>query len=227
MGHEGHDHDHGHGKGHGNAHEHSHPHKHDGNAHEHSHSHAHGDSHEHSHPPHEPSHKHGHSHAADEHKAHAPAQVATFVVTCSDSRGAAQDQSGKSITSLLEGAGHTVAGYKVIKDEKDAIRAALDEARAAGARAVVFNGGTGIGRRDSTVEVLEPLFEKHLPGFGELFRYLSYKEIGSPAMMSRATAGTWQGIIVFAIPGSPQAARLALDALILPELGHAVRELTR
>src|SRR5262249_56283292 len=96
-----------------------------------------------------------------------------------------------------------------------------------GGGAVVVEGGGGIGRRDSTVEVLERLFEKTLPGFGELFRALSFQEIGSPAMMSRAVAGTYQGMIIFALPGSPQAARLALDRLILPELGHAVRELTR
>jgi hypothetical protein len=87
--------------------------------------------------------------------------------------------------------------------------------------------GTGIGRRDSTVETLQTLFEKTLPGFGELFRALSYKEIGSAAMMSRATAGTYQGMILFALPGSPQAVRLGMQKLILPELGHAVRELTR
>jgi molybdopterin adenylyltransferase len=198
MGHEGHDHDHD---------DQHHPHHH--GHHEHGHAH-----------PHE-------SHAAKEHKHHAPAQVATFVVTCSDSRSAAQDESGAAIRSLLEGAGHTVVGHKVIRDEPEAIRATLDEAMGAGARAVIFNGGTGIGRRDSTVETLSALFEKTLPGFGELFRALSFKEIGSPAMMSRACAGTVKGSIVFALPGSPQAVKLALRELILPELGHAVRELTR
>lgn len=200
MGHEGHDHDGHHGHGHGHRHEHA-----------------------------------GHAHAgagegsrsSREHKAHAPAQVATFVVTCSDSRRPEDDESGQIIRAALEGAGHTVAGYRLIKDEPAEIRAALDEAAATGARAVLFNGGTGIGRRDSTIETLRPLFEKELPGFGELFRSLSFKEIGSPAMMSRATAGTVRGMIVFALPGSPNAARLALDALILPELGHTVRELTR
>jgi molybdenum cofactor biosynthesis protein B len=202
MGHEGHDHGGHHGQQHGHDHGHEH-------AHEHGH------------------HGHGESRAAHEHKAHAPAQVAAFVVTCSDSRGPESDESGQTIRGVLEGAGHSVVGYKVVKDDPEAIRAALEEAAAAGARAVLFNGGTGIGRRDNTIEVLVELFEKELPGFGELFRYLSFKEIGSPAMMSRATAGTYQGMIVFALPGSPQAARLALDELILPELGHAVRELTR
>ncbi len=205
MGHEGHDHDdheHGHGHEHGHSHGHTHHHPHGG-------------------------HGHGHSHAEREHKAHAPAHVSAFVVTCSDSRDAARDESGQALRGGLEAAGHTVCGYKVVKDEPEAIRAALAEAAEAGARAVLFNGGTGIGRRDSTVETLRGLFEKELPGFGELFRALSFQQIGSAAMMSRATAGTYQGMIVFVMPGSPQAVRLALEALILPELGHAARELTR
>jgi len=169
----------------------------------------------------------GHSHAADEHKAHAPAQVAVFLVTCSDSRGPDADQTGQALRAGLERAGHSIAGYRVIRDEPAALEAALAEASQAGARAVLVNGGTGIGRRDVTVETLRRLFEKELPGFGELFRALSFGEIGSPAMMSRATAGTVRGMIVFALPGSPQAVKLALERLILPELGHAVRELSR
>ncbi|HYI00993.1 molybdenum cofactor biosynthesis protein B [Hyalangium sp.] len=149
------------------------------------------------------------------------------MVTCSDSRDEARDESGRALRSGLEAAGHTLSGYKLVKDEPEAIRAVLAEAAGAGARAVLFNGGTGIGRRDSTVETLRGLFEKELPGFGEIFRMLSFKQIGSVAMMSRATAGTYQGMIVFAMPGSPQAVKLALEVLILPELGHAVRELTR
>jgi molybdopterin adenylyltransferase len=164
---------------------------------------------------------------AAEHKARAPVHVSAFVVTCSDSRDAAHDGSGKDLREGLSAAGHTVVGHTVVKDDPEAIRGALAQAQAAGARAVLFTGGTGIGRRDCTVETLRALFEKELPGFGELFRMLSYQQIGSPALMSRATAGTYQGMILFALPGSPQAVRLALDALILPELGHAVRELTR
>ncbi|XXF81625.1 molybdenum cofactor biosynthesis protein MoaB [Myxococcaceae bacterium GXIMD 01537] len=162
-----------------------------------------------------------------EHRSHAPATVSAFVVTCSDSRDAAHDESGRALREGLESAGHTVSGYKVVKDDPDAIRVALAEAVAVGARAVLFNGGTGIGKRDSTVETLRALFEKELPGFGELFRALSYQQIGSAALLSRATAGTYRGMIIFAMPGSPQAVRLALGSLILPELGHAVRELTR
>lgn len=172
-------------------------------------------------------HSHRESHSAKEHKSHAPAQVATYVVTCSDSRSTAADESGRAIQDALRAAGHPLAGYRVVRDEPEEIREAVAEAKAAGARALILNGGTGIGRRDSTVEVLERLFEKTLPGFGELFRSLSFQEIGSAAMMSRAVAGTYQGMMIFALPGSPEAVRLALDRLILPELGHTIRELTR
>jgi len=165
--------------------------------------------------------------AAHEHKSRAPSQVSTYVITCSDSRDASRDESGRAIRAALERAGHPICGQRVVTDDPAAIRSAIQDASEAGARAVILNGGTGIGRRDNAVEVLEGLLEKTLPGFGELFRYLSFKQIGSPAMMSRAVAGTYRDMILFALPGSPQAAGLAMDALILPELGHAVRELTR
>lgn len=199
---------------------------HEGHDHDHDHEHGHGHHHGHDHHHHHPGHEHGAGTVA-EHKAHAPVHVSAFVVTCSDSRDESKDESGRVLRELLEGEGHSVSGYRVIKDEPESIRAMLKEAREVGARAVIFNGGTGIGRRDSTVETLQGLFEKPLPGFGELFRMLSFKEIGSAAMLSRATAGTYQGMILFALPGSPQAVRLGLQKLILPELGHAVRELTR
>jgi molybdopterin adenylyltransferase len=171
--------------------------------------------------------RHQHDSPAGEHKAHAPTQVAAFVITCSDSRTEANDDSGRVISGRLEAAGHAIVGHRVVRDEPAELRAALEAALTAGARAIIVNGGTGIGRRDTTIETLRPMFEKELPGFGEIFRSLSFKEIGSPAMMSRAAAGSWRGAIVFALPGSPQAAELAMDALILPELGHAVRELSR
>jgi molybdenum cofactor biosynthesis protein B len=221
MGHDGHDHDHDHKDGHGHHH-HGHAH---GHEHGHDHHHEHGHDHGHGH-----DHHHGQEHGSGpvaEHKAHAPVHVSAFVVTCSDSRDESKDESGRVLRELLEGEGHSVSGYRVIKDEPEAIRAMLKEAQEVGARAVIFTGGTGIGRRDSTVETLQGLFEKTLPGFGELFRMLSFQEIGSAAMMSRATAGTYQGMILFSLPGSPKAVRLALRKLILPELGHAVRELTR
>lgn len=169
--------------------------------------------------------KHGTHH---EHKSQAPASVACFVVTSSDTRDEKSDSSGALLCELLTGAGHAIAGRAIIKDEPAELVDVLErQAPAAGAKAVLISGGTGLGRRDTTVETLLPRLEKRLDGFGELFRMLSFQEIGSPAMMSRAVAGTFRGMIVFALPGSPAAARLALEKLILPELGHAVREMTR
>jgi molybdenum cofactor biosynthesis protein B len=163
-----------------------------------------------------------------EHKQHAPVSVACHVVTSSDTRDEASDHSGRLIRELLGAEGHRVVGYQVIKDEASALREALDvRAPGAGAQAVLVNGGTGIGKRDSTYDTLAPLLEKRLDGFGELFRFLSFAEIGSAAMMSRAVAGTYRGMIVFAMPGSTGAVRLAMERLVLPELGHALRELSR
>jgi molybdenum cofactor biosynthesis protein B len=186
-----------------------------------------GHDHGHGHHHHRREHEHEHGSPAHEHKAHAPAQVATFVVTCSDSRSSQSDESGAIIEKALASQGHTVVGRRLIPDDPDAIRGALAEATQSYARAVIFNGGTGIGRRDQTIETLRALFEKELPGFGELFRSLSFAEIGSSAILSRATAGTYQGMVIFALPGSPNGVRLGVERLILPELGHAVRELAR
>jgi molybdenum cofactor biosynthesis protein B len=149
------------------------------------------------------------------------------VVTVSDTRTPQTDAGGDVARALLTDAGHPIAGSALVRDEREAIAACLETAAAAGARAVLFTGGTGIAPRDVTVEALEPLFTKHLPGFGELFRMLSFREIGSAAFLSRATAGTVKGLVVFALPGSPAAVRLGLSALVLPQLGHAVRELHR
>lgn len=187
--------------------------------------------HEHEHDR-EPRHHHAHpsgpvSGPVCEHRSEAPAHVATWVITCSDSRGAAEDRGGPIIVSTLEEAGHTVAGRAVVKDDPEAILAELDRAREAGARAAVLTGGTGIGPRDVTPEVVRGLLDKELPGFGEIFRLLSFQEIGSAAMLSRAVAGSWSGMVLFALPGSPHAVRLAMEKLILPELGHVVRELVR
>lgn len=169
---------------------------------------------------------HGESPAAL-HRSHAPTHISCFVVTCSDSRALADDVSGRAAREGLEAAGHSVAGHEVVPDEPQAIRTVLHRAVDAGARAVVLTGGTGITRRDQTVEAVRPLLDKEIPGFGELFRMLSFQEIGSAAWLSRALAGTFRDMLVFVLPGSPNAVRLALDRLILPELGHAVRELSR
>lgn len=177
---------------------------------------------------HDHDHDHGHSHSpAREHKSHAPVTVSAFVITASDTRSEKDDRSGRAILDALEAEGHTVAGYRVVPDEPERLRALIEEAHGLGARAVIINGGTGIARRDQTIETVRALFEKELPGFGELFRMLSFKEIGSAALLSRATAGSHKGMILFALPGSTNAVRLAMRALILPEVGHLVRELSR
>jgi molybdenum cofactor biosynthesis protein B len=118
-----------------------------------------------------------------------------------------------------------LAGYRLVRDEPDEVRAALAAAADAGAEAVVVNGGTGISGRDRTYEAVAGLLEKRLDGFGEIFRWLSFQEIGSAAMLSRAVAGTWRGRVVFSVPGSTAAVRLAWEQLIAPELGHVVFEL--
>jgi molybdenum cofactor biosynthesis protein B len=175
-------------------------------------------------------HHHGHDHAHHHdhhHHGHAETAVACWVVTCSDTRTAGTDEGGPLAKRLLAQAGHMLLGADLVKDEAAEIVRALDHALEHGARCVVFTGGTGVGRRDVTVETLEPRFEKRLEGFGELFRMLSFQQVGSAAWMSRATAGVVRGALVFALPGSPKAVELAVTRLIAPELGHAVRELLR
>jgi molybdenum cofactor biosynthesis protein B len=161
------------------------------------------------------------------HRREAPRSIRVFVVTASDTRGEAEDESGAWLHDAVTRAGHAVAGRRIVPDEPGAIRAALGEAAAAGADAVVVNGGTGIAARDRTYEAVAGLLEKRLDGFGELFRMLSFQEIGSAAMLSRAVAGVWGGRAVFSVPGSLAAVRLAWERLIAPELGHVVRELRK
>jgi molybdenum cofactor biosynthesis protein B len=156
-----------------------------------------------------------------EHKAHAPAQVRCVVCTVSDSKRPETDLSGRLLRELLAGAGHQVVGYHVVRDEPSQVHAVIHQACAQpGVQAVIFTGGTGIAARDQTFEAIDALLEKRLPGFGELFRLLSYQEIGSAAMLSRAHAGVRAGRVVFSLPGSPAACRLAVERLILPELSH-------
>ncbi len=162
------------------------------------------------------------------HHARGPASIGCGIITCSDTRTPDTDTSGQLIRDLLAQAGHRIDAYHVVKDEPVEVGKlvrtlcgglALD--------AIIINGGTGISRRDSTFEAIDGLLEKRLTGFGELFRYLSYKDIGSSAMLSRATAGLYQGKVVFSIPGSSGAVRLAMEALILPELPHVVGEMRK
>jgi molybdenum cofactor biosynthesis protein B len=166
--------------------------------------------------------------SAAEHKAHAPASVACYVLTVSDSRTPDTDTGGRAIRELLEAAGHTVAGHTIVKDEPTdvmaRVRAALTDS---GTQVIITTGGTGITSRDGTFEAIDGLLEKRLEGFGELFRMLSFEEIGAAAMMSRAMAGTAARKAIFVLPGSPHAVRLAMTRLILPELGHVVQQLNR
>ena len=163
-----------------------------------------------------------------QHKATSPSSVRCFVLTISDTRKSANDTSGLAIAELLEANGHEVAGRSIVRDDPDAIRSTLQEQLdQPSAQVIITTGGTGITSRDSTYEVVCNLLEKRLEGFGELFRMLSYQEIGSAAMMSRACAGTAQGKIIVSLPGSENAVRLAMSKLLLPELGHLVRELSR
>jgi molybdenum cofactor biosynthesis protein B len=162
-----------------------------------------------------------------EHRHEAPKTLSFFVVTASDTRGEAEDESGAYLKAQISAAGHTLVGYRVVKDDPAAIRAALDAAAAARAEVIVVNGGTGIAGRDRTYEAVEGLLEKRLDGFGELFRMLSYAEIGAAAMLSRAVAGVWGGRAVFSVPGSRAAVRLAWEKLLGPEVGHVIRELRK
>ncbi len=162
------------------------------------------------------------------HKAHASCSLACMVVTCSDTRTQDTDISGKLICHLLKEQGHSIAAYHLIKDEPEDITRLLEEAALQTDRQVVIiNGGTGISRRDSTFEAVDGFLQKRLDGFGELFRHLSYQEIGSSAMLSRATAGIHGHLVIFSIPGSQGAVRLAMEQLILPEVGHIAGELTK
>ena len=158
-----------------------------------------------------------------EHKEAAPEQVGCAILTVSDSRDAASDGSGRLIRQLLEAAGHQVVHYAVVRDSPQQIKgevAMLTERRSC--QAILLNGGTGIGPRDNTYETIDRMLDKRLDGFGEIFRFLSYQEIGASAIMSRAVAGTLRGRIVVSMPGSSGAVRLAMEKLVIPELAHMV-----
>ena len=152
--------------------------------------------------------------------------IAVGVITVSDSRTADDDTNGRWLHERIPAAGAVVSGYRVVQDEPDEVRAAVD-ALVADARIVVVNGGTGLSRRDTTYDTLAGMLEKTLPGFGELFRMLSWEQVGSAAMLSRATAGTYRGAVVVSVPGSPKAVALAWEKLIEPELAHLAWELGR
>lgn len=163
-----------------------------------------------------------------QHRAEAPTCVRCAVVTISDTRTLETDRSGQAIVSLLAGAGHGVVEREIVRDEPSEIRALLERLVARDdVEAVLLTGGTGLGSRDQTFETVGALLTKPLPGFGELFRMLSYEQIGAAAMLSRAIGGLIERVVVLAMPGSEAAVRLAMERLILPELGHLVREARR
>jgi molybdenum cofactor biosynthesis protein B len=152
--------------------------------------------------------------------------VSVGVITVSDSRTEETDTNGAWLHERIAAAGAVVSGYHVVRDEPDEIRAAVDEL-VQGAQVVVVNGGTGVSRRDTTYDTLARLLEKTLPGFGELFRMLSWEQVGSAAMLSRATAGTYRGAVLVSVPGSPKAVALAWEKLLEPELAHLAWEVGR
>jgi molybdenum cofactor biosynthesis protein B len=151
--------------------------------------------------------------------------VTCAVITVSDTRTEETDKSGQLIKQLLADAKHTLAAYKIVKDEPIQIQEQLELLSQSDLDVVIFNGGTGIAPRDTTYDALEKLLEKTLPGFGELFRFLSYQEIGSRAIASRAVAGVYQAKLIFSVPGSSNAVRLAMEKLILPEVVHLVSQI--
>jgi molybdenum cofactor biosynthesis protein B len=163
-----------------------------------------------------------------EHKARAPRHVACAVLTISDTRTESTDTGGRLLVSLLEGAGHAVLARGLVRDEPALVRAFVEQQAARPEiDAIVTTGGTGISSRDRTYEAIAGLLSPRLDGFGELFRALSYQEIGPAAMLSRACAGVFRETLVVMLPGSEHAIRLAMTKLVLPELGHLVREIGR
>jgi molybdenum cofactor biosynthesis protein B len=167
----------------------------------------------------------GESPGVHAHRRSAPRTVPCVVVTVSDTRTLETDTGGALVAELLQGAGHPVVVRSLVRDEPRAIADAVRGALAReDARAVILTGGTGVAPRDVTPDAVEPLLERVVPGFGELFRVLSYQEIGAAALLSRALCGIARGRVVFVLPGSRGAVRLGLEKLILPELGHLAAE---
>ncbi|HEY92855.1 MAG TPA: molybdenum cofactor biosynthesis protein [Dehalococcoidia bacterium] len=163
-----------------------------------------------------------------EHKHKAPKSISCAVLTISDTRTERDDESGRLIRQKLSETGHRVILHCILKNEADSIREKIYELlKEEELQAIIATGGTGVSRRDITVETIYPILEKKLDGFGELFRFLTYSEIGTGSIMSRAIAGVAEGKVILCLPGSLEAAKLAMNKIILPELGHLVMEATR
>ncbi len=164
----------------------------------------------------------------EQHRAEGPDVVVCGVLTVSDTRAEETDTSGKLIRNMLEERGHRAPFYRIVKDEPARIREALLDACAdPEIQVVISNGGTGIARRDTTYDVVVSILEKEMPGFGELFRSVSFQEIGTAAMLTRATAGTCRDTIIMTLPGSGNACRAGMEKIILPEISHMVREVLK
>lgn len=157
-----------------------------------------------------------------QHRKAGPKSVRVYVITVSDTRDQTTDKSGAYLQKAAQDAGHELVGSEIVKDEESQVLAALDRAKEAGAQVILTNGGTGIAHRDRTYEAIQGRLEKELPGFGEIFRMLSFEFVGAAAMLSRATAGLWKQCFVACLPGSSGAVRLAWEKLLEPELGHLV-----
>ena len=163
-----------------------------------------------------------------EHRRVSPASVTCAVLTVSDSRTEADDESGKLYRELLTKGGHKVLVHAILKNDSAALTQKLLELlQMPDLQVIITSGGTGMSHKDISVETVTPLLEKTMEGFGELFRYLSYQEIGTASVLSRAVAGVAKGKIIICLPGSLGATRTALEKIILPEIGHMVREATR
>ncbi len=164
--------------------------------------------------------------SVEEHKRHALKKIKFAIVVTTDTRDENSDESGKLMKKLIEKAGYSSSIYFVKNDENE-IKMLFEKLVRSGSDIIIFSGGTGISPKDVTVDTIRPLLEKELPGFGELFRYMSMKEIGSAAMLSRACGGMAHGKLIFCIPGSPNAAKLAMEKLILKEAGHMLYEVRK
>lgn len=165
--------------------------------------------------------------STEEHRKEAPKTVACMVITVSDTRTEETDKSGQLMINLLKEGGHQVVDYRIVKDDYESIRRLIAEGgESPQIEVILLNGGTGITDRDTTFEAVDSMLEKKMPGFGEIFRYLSFTEdIGPAAILSRAIAGVYKGTAVFSIPGSSGAVKLAMTKIIVPELGHVMREI--
>lgn len=166
--------------------------------------------------------------AQHEHKAAAPTTVSCFVLTISDTRTAGTDTSGDAICELLAAAGHRITGRAIVADEPaEVLRIVSHELSGETVQVIITTGGTGVTPRDSTYEAITELLDKRLDGFGELFRMLSYRDIGPAAMLSRAVAGVARGKVIVSLPGAEGAVRLGMSKLVIPELGHLVQQVSR